>query len=89
MNTQSLKASLKYTDWPPVNVLNNVDLSFDRYWDIFKPLYDEHFPDFLAKFNKNKHKINGFMTQELLDMRSMKLDLQKEAYGWYIKIINV
>jgi hypothetical protein len=79
MNTLSLKAALQNTDWSPVYALNNVDLSFDRFWDIFKPLYDEHFPEIQVKFNKNKHKINGFMTQELLDMRSMKLNLQKKA----------
>ncbi len=76
MKTQSFKAALQNTDWPPVNVLNNVDMSFDRFWDIIKPIYDEQFPAILAEFNKNDHKINGFKTQELLDMRGIKLDLQ-------------
>ncbi len=55
-----------------------VSASFDRFWDIFKSLYDEHFPEISVKFNKNKHKINGYMTPELLEMHHMKLYLHKK-----------
>ncbi len=89
MNTQSLKAALQNTDWSPVNVLNNVDLSLDRFWAIFKPIYDEQFPEILAKFNKNDHKINGFMTPELLDMRCMLWSLSSTSCYLYSMIITL
>jgi hypothetical protein len=31
------------------------------------------------RFNRNKHKINGFMTDELLQARNRKLELHKIA----------
>jgi hypothetical protein len=66
MNMLNLKNALGHTDWAPVLAESTVDSSFDRFWDIFKSLYDEHFPEISVKFNKNKHKINGYMTPELL-----------------------
>ena len=56
---------------------NNTDSSFNTFWAIFKALYDEHFPLMTVKFNINKHKLNGYMTNELLEARSMKAKLHK------------
>jgi hypothetical protein len=79
MNMRNLKNALGHTDWAPVLSETTVDASFDRFWDIFKSLYDEHFPEISVKFNKNKHKINGYMTPELLEMHNRKLYLHKKA----------
>jgi hypothetical protein len=78
-NTINLKNALMDTDWTPVYVEENVDSSFDCFWNMFSALYDEHFPLTYVKFNKNKHRINGYMTDELLESRNVKLSLYKKA----------
>jgi hypothetical protein len=83
-NTINLKNALLNTDWTPVYVEENVDSSFDCFWNMFSALYDELFPLTHVKFNKNKHRINGYMTDELLESRNVKLFLYKKA----IKTIN-
>jgi hypothetical protein len=78
-NTNNLKLALNNTDWTPVLVNTDTDSSFNCFWDIFSALYTEHFPLTNVKFNKNKHRINGYMSNELLDSRSLKLSLQKKS----------
>jgi hypothetical protein len=56
---------------------NDANSSFNKFWDSFSALYDLHFPLTRVKFNKNKHRINAFMTDELLNARLTKLNLQK------------
>jgi hypothetical protein len=73
MNTNNLKNALSNTDWTPVYAHNDTDTSFNTFWNIFKSLYDEHFPEIKVKFNINKHKLNGFMTDELLEARMNKV----------------
>jgi len=77
LNTINLKTALMHTDWTPVYVQNDTDASFDAFWDIFKSLYDEHFPEITVKFNINKHKLNAYMTEELLEARNLKNKLHK------------
>jgi hypothetical protein len=77
LNISNLKNALCDTDWTPVYVLNDTDDSFNTFWDIFQALYDEHLPLTRIKFNINKHKLNGYMTNELLEARSNKLKMHK------------
>jgi hypothetical protein len=79
MNTNNLKNALSNTDWTPVYAHNDTDTSFNTFWNIFKSLYDEHFPEIKVKFNINKHKLNGFMTDELLEARMNKVKSHKVA----------
>ncbi len=46
--------------------LDNVDDSFNTFWDLFKELYDMHFPVIQIRFNRNIHQINKHMTRGLL-----------------------
>jgi hypothetical protein len=77
-NLINLRNALRNTDWQPVFALNNVDDSFNKFWDIFDALYTEHFPEINIKFNKNKHKIHGYMNNDLLNERLLKLNLHKK-----------
>ena len=74
-NIANLKLALTNTDWSPIYNDTNVDSSFNKFWDIFNNLYNVHLPIKHVKFNKNKHRINGYMSQELLDARATKLYL--------------
>jgi len=76
-NTNALKNALINTDWQPVLTDNDVDSSFNTFWRIFSSLYDEHFPITFVRFNKNKHRINAFMNDNLLAERNSKLNLHK------------
>jgi len=78
-NINSFKDALRLTDWTPVYTVKNADASFNTFWDIFKVLYDKHLPIQRIKFNVNKHKKDGYMTEELLNSRRTKLNLQKIA----------
>jgi hypothetical protein len=77
--TANLKNALNITDWTPVYVDNNVDSSFNTFWDLFSSLYEEHCPIVRIKFNINKHRINNFMTEELLEARRLKQNCHKIA----------
>jgi predicted transcriptional regulator len=79
ININNLKNALNNTDWATVYSENTVDSSFNAFWGIFKSLYDEHFPIIRVRFNKNKHKINGYMTDELLNAHKNKLALHKTS----------
>ena len=76
-NTQALKNALLNTDWQPVLSDLNVDTSFDTFWRIFSTLFDEHFPIIHFRLNRNKHRINAFMNDDLLTERNIKLKLHK------------
>jgi hypothetical protein len=78
-NTNSLKNALINTDWAHVFADNDANSSFNKFWESFQNLYNTHFPLTRVKFNKNKHRINAFMTEELLNTRLTKLNLQKIA----------
>ncbi len=74
-------------------------MAFDAFWMEFKQLYDICFPVVTTKFNRNIHKINGYMTSGLLISRSNKFKFHKtalcdplpvnvEKYRTYINIYN-
>jgi hypothetical protein len=79
INTNNLKQALQNTNWAEVLHDNDVDTSFNKFWKIFNTLYNKHFPIIKMRFNRNKHKINGYMTDELLLARNNKLELHKIA----------
>jgi len=78
-NINGFRLSLAGINW--INVTQNleVDGSFDAFWTIFSDLYKIHFPEIKVKFNKNIHKLNGYMTGGLLISRKTKLELCKQA----------
>jgi len=78
-NINNFRDSLRLTDWTTVLSDNNVNSSFNNFWDIFKALYDTHLPIKRIKFNINKHKKDGYMTAELLHSRKTKFSLHKLA----------
>jgi len=78
-NMHNLKAALQNANWAGVLSDNDVNSSFNKFWEIFSSLYDLHFPKIHMRFNRNKHKINGFMNDDLLQARNKKLELHKIA----------
>jgi hypothetical protein len=78
-NINAFKQSLEITDWSPVINTRDVDDSFNNFWNILNPLYKNHFPIRRTQFNKNKHKINPFMTNGLIISRNRKNELYKAA----------
>jgi len=73
----NFKTDLSNIRWGAVTDERDTDRAFDKFWEIFKPLLELHFPIRKVKFNKNFHKINGYMTQGLLVSRITKLKLYK------------
>jgi hypothetical protein len=57
---------LRGTNWNPVFGSADVDDAFAIFWTEFKLLYELCFPLTATKFNRNIHRINGFMTAGLL-----------------------
>jgi hypothetical protein len=72
-----MQNDLKNLNWADVTSCNDVDTCYDLFWDKFKLLYDLHLPLRNVKFNKNCHKISGFMTNGLLTSRRKKDELYK------------
>jgi hypothetical protein len=75
----SFKNDLSALTWNDVTSLNDVDASFDTFWDNFSTLYELHFPLKKQNFNKNTCRINEFMTTGLLISRTNKYDLHKKS----------
>ena len=95
----SFRAALGNLSWQNVLQSQNVDESYDTFWNDFKPLYELHFPEKRVPFNKNIHKINHFMSKGLLISRQKKNELFKtsvskrdtesiESYKIYRNIYN-
>jgi potassium voltage-gated channel Eag-related subfamily H protein 8 len=78
-NLTNFKNDLGSLAWNEVLLLNDVDLSFDTFWDVFNTLFNLHFPLTKFNFNKNKHSKNDFMTAGLLISRAHKLELHKKS----------
>ena len=59
------------------NVLNdlNPQSSFDKFYEEFDSAFNLYFPIREVRFNKNIHKIEGFMTGGLMISRLKKLEL--------------
>ena len=68
-------AMLNTNNWG--NVLNelNPQISFENFHEVFDCAFNLHFPIKEVKFNKNIHKIEGFMTGGLMISRRKKLEL--------------
>ena len=65
--------------WNNVLCYNDVDTSFDIFWNDFITLFELHFPLKKVKFNKNIHKKQNFMTSGLLVSRLTKIELYKKS----------
>jgi hypothetical protein len=76
-NMTNFRNALNNIRWHSVYATDDVNLSFNNFWDTFSALYDLHFP--LTKFtlNRNIHSLNDFMTTALLISRKRKLELHK------------
>jgi len=57
----------------------NVDVAYEEFWNLYKNCHDVCFPLKRARFNKNIHKKNPFMTFGLLTSRNTKNKLHKLA----------
>jgi hypothetical protein len=77
-NIQRFRDTLKNISWQATFNSNNADDSYNSFWTEFKQAYDTHFPKITRRTSKNKHKICNFLTQELLQARSTKLELHKK-----------
>ena len=78
-NMNRFRNDLRILNWRDVLNCNDVNESYNLFWQDFKSLYDIHFPLKTFKFNKNLHGINRFMTRGLLISRSTKLNLLKQS----------
>ena len=76
-NVENFRETLSNLEWTEVLNSDEVDTSYGNFWNTFKTLFDLNFPINKKKFNKNYHKINGYMTKGLLISRSTKLKLLK------------
>jgi hypothetical protein len=99
-NHQRFKTALSLISWNDVITNPDVNSSFDVFWNIFKDLFDLHFPYTSSKFNRNFHKLSPFMTAGLLISRSTKNSLYLKsvahpsntntaAYKQYRNVYNV
>jgi hypothetical protein len=78
-NMTNFRNALSNLNWHSAYSSNDVDISFQHFWDSFSTLYDLYFPLRKVSFNKNIHSINDFMTNGLLISRKHKLELHKLA----------
>ena len=78
-NVERFKTKLAESDWSGVLGTTDIDLSHSLFTDIFNRHYGSCFPITQTRFNKNKNKINEFMTQALLTSRQTKMQLHKQA----------
>ena len=78
-NLAKFKLDLYNTNWDVVTNCNEVNSSYDKFWEIYTLTHDTNFPLTTTKFNKNLHRISDFMTQGLLISRKNKLNLHKIA----------
>ena len=77
MNT--FRDALRSLTWRNVTQSQNVNESYNIFWEDFKTLHDLHFPEKTVSFSRNLHKINPFMTKGLLISRKTKNLLHKTA----------
>ena len=75
----NFKDAIRNLRWQNVTSCNNVNESYQIFWNDFKTLYDLHFPLIHSKFNRNIHSINKFMTRGLLISRVRKNLLLKNC----------
>jgi hypothetical protein len=78
-NVNNFKESLSRLRWNNVLTCNEVNESFELFWNDFNLLYELHFPLKRIKFNVNYHKVKSYMTAGILTSRRKKLVLQKKV----------
>jgi hypothetical protein len=66
-------------DWTSVTAKPSVDEAYEEFWNIYNSAYNRNFPIKRQRFNKNKHKINNFMTNGLLISRNTKKILHRAS----------
>ena len=74
-NMENFRKNLCCLDWKSVMDSDAVDTAYEHFWDSFQAFYNLNFPEVKKKFNRNYHKINGYMTLGLLTSRRTKLNL--------------
>ena len=74
---ENFRKNLSRLDWENVMDSDDVDTTYEHFWDSFQTFYNLKFPEIKKKFNRNYHKINGYMTQSLLTSRITKLNYSK------------
>jgi hypothetical protein len=76
-NIENFKLTLRNLTWRTTTDSIDTNTSYSYFWNDFKQAYDTHFPKITLKANKNKRRLNNFLTPELLAARSTKLELHK------------
>jgi len=74
-NIAMFKNNLTNFSWDHLFEIDDAEMAFDSFWDSFNALFNLHFPICRVVFNRNFHKIQGFMTKGLLTSRRNKLRL--------------
>ena len=78
-NLDRFRECLGNLSWRNVLNSNDVDDSYNLFWDDFSLLFEQNFPTKSVKFNKNLHKIYNYMTPGLLVSRQTKIKLHKAS----------
>ena len=78
-NLRRFKDDLGACNWNNVTNCNEVNSSYNNFWEDFHTLFELHFPLIKVKLNRNVHNVNNFMTKGLLISRKNKNLLQKKA----------
>ena len=65
-NMREFRSTLNSLGWDNVYSCTNADEAFDSFFETFNDIYQLYFPIITKRFNKNKMKINDFMTNGLL-----------------------
>ncbi len=73
------RTELGNTDWTNVTSKVTVDEAYEEFWSIYKETYNRKFPVKRIRFNKNKHKVQNFMTNGLLISRNTKKILHRAS----------
>jgi hypothetical protein len=73
------RGELGMADWTSVTAKPSVDEAYEEFWNIYNSAYNRNFPIKRQRFNKNKHKINNFMTNGLLISRNTKKILHRAS----------
>jgi hypothetical protein len=73
-NMTNFRNALNNLRWHNVYASDDVNVSFNNFWDTFSTIYDLHFPLTKFKLNRNQHSLNDFMTSALLVSRRRNLN---------------
>ena len=76
-NISYFKEDLSNTNWGCVFDQDHTQIAYDKFYEIFSGKYNNHFPIRNVKFNKNKHKIDPFMSSAILKSRKTKFKLSE------------